>query len=92
MDAAFHTHDVFNQPPPLADYDLFATDRPLVEAVTREGAAWSVDRLRELSRTLGRAETVELGFQANRYPPVLKAFDRFGRRRDMVAQSAGLAA
>jgi len=84
MPTAFHTHDVFNQPPPLADYDLFATDRALVEAVGREGAGWAADQLGALGRTLGRAETIELGFQANRYPPVLKAFDRFGRRRDAV--------
>ena len=84
VDQAFRTHEVSNQPPPLADYDLFATDRPLVEAVAREGAVWAADRLGELGRTLGRAETIELGFQANRHPPVLKAFDRFGRRLDMV--------
>ncbi|MFI4964386.1 MAG: isovaleryl-CoA dehydrogenase, partial [Caulobacterales bacterium] len=81
---AFRTHEVFNQPPPLADYDLFATDRPLVEAVRREGAGWAVDRLGELGRTLGLAPTLELGVEANRHPPVLKAFDRFGRRRDIV--------
>ena len=84
MPTAFHTHDVVNQPPPLANYDLFATDRALVEAVGREGAGWAADQLGALGRTLGRAETIELGFQANRYPPVLKAFDRFGRRRDAV--------
>jgi putative acyl-CoA dehydrogenase len=82
--AGFRTHQVFNQPPPLADYDLFATDRPLVEALTREGAGWAAGRLGELGRTLGRAATIELGFQANRNPPILKAFDRFGHRRDAV--------
>jgi len=84
MAPAFRPHDVLNQPPALADYDLFATDRPLVEAVEREGAEWAAERLGELGRTLGRAQTIELGFQANRYPPVLRAFDRFGRRSDTV--------
>jgi putative acyl-CoA dehydrogenase len=82
--AAFRTHLVFNQPPPLTDYNLFATDRPLAEAVGREGAGWAEGELNDLGRTLGRAETIGLGVQANRCPPVLKAFDRFGRRRDMV--------
>ena len=26
----FATHEVFNQPPPLVDYDLFSCDRALV--------------------------------------------------------------
>lgn len=83
-DGVFQTHEVFNQPPPLADYDLFASDRPLAEAVTREGAGWAVGGLGELGRTLGLARTIELGFEANHYPPVLKTFDRFGHRRDTV--------
>src|ERR1700686_3193021 len=29
---AMPTHDVTNQPPPLADYDAFASDRPLLDA------------------------------------------------------------
>ena len=40
-DSRFRTHEVFNQPPPLVDYDLFATDRPRAEAVAREGAGWA---------------------------------------------------
>src|SRR5579875_117716 len=82
--ASFATHEVLNQPPPLVDYDLFASDRALAEAVEREGAAWAGDRLTQFGRTLGRAETIEWGFQANRNPPVLQSFDRFGRRRDQV--------
>ncbi len=31
------THEVFNQPPPLEDYNPFDADRPLVEALRREG-------------------------------------------------------
>jgi putative acyl-CoA dehydrogenase len=35
------THEVTNQPPPLEGYNLFETDRPLAEAVRREGTSWS---------------------------------------------------
>ena len=35
------THEVENQAPPLADYNLYETDRCLVEAVGREGAPWA---------------------------------------------------
>jgi putative acyl-CoA dehydrogenase len=82
--ASFVTHDVLNQPPPLVDYDLFSSDQALGEAVRREGAGWATVRLGAFGRGLGRAETIEWGFQANRNPPALHSFDRFGRRRDIV--------
>ena len=78
------THDVHNQPPPLTDYDLFASDRALSEAVAREGGGWANASLGDFGRRLGRAETIDWGFQANRNPPVLQSFDRYGRRRDVV--------
>jgi putative acyl-CoA dehydrogenase len=80
----FATHDVFNQPPPLVDYNLFATDRALVEGVAREGALSATDDLTRFGAALGRAETIEWGFQANRNPPALQTFDRYGNRRDAV--------
>ena len=80
----FVTHEVFNQPPPLVDYDLFKSDRALDDAVRREGGGWATDRLAAFGRVLGRAETIDRGFQANRNPPTLQNFDRFGRRRDAV--------
>ncbi|HZB90957.1 MAG TPA: isovaleryl-CoA dehydrogenase [Stellaceae bacterium] len=82
--AGFATHEVMNQPPPLVDYDLYATDRALQEAVRREGASWAEERLAGFGQALGRAETIEWGFQANRNPPVLQSFDRYGQRRDAV--------
>ena len=39
--ASRETHEVFNQPPPLEDYNAFDADRPLVEALRREGAEWA---------------------------------------------------
>ena len=78
------THEVLNQPPPLADYNLFSSDRALGEAVAREGAAWAIRELTELGATLGRPETIESGFAANTNPPQLRAFDRYGNRRDEV--------
>jgi len=80
----FQTHEVLNQAAPLAGYDLFTSDRALAEAVAREGAAWAAPGLGAFGPTLGSAEVIEAGFQANRHPPVLHRFDRFGRRRDEV--------
>lgn len=78
------THEVVNQPPPLIDYNLFTTDRALVEGVKRESAAWSVPMLDNFGRAVGTEEAVRWGFQANEYPPVLETHDRFGNRRDEV--------
>ncbi len=80
----FETHAVANQPPPLADLDLFATDRALSEAVAREGAGWAWQDLSAFGGRLGTAEVLELGRLANAHPPLLHAFDRYGRRRDEV--------
>ena len=77
-------HQVFNQPPPLAGYNLFATDRALREAVAREGAGWACAEIHEYGQQAGSAEAIEWGFQANQYPPVLHTHDRYGNRRDEV--------
>jgi putative acyl-CoA dehydrogenase len=78
------THEVLNQPPPLTDYNLFASDRALAAAIRREGAGWGAAELAALGARLGSAETIEWGFQANTSPPVLRAFDRYGHRQDRV--------
>ncbi|MCF8476757.1 MAG: isovaleryl-CoA dehydrogenase [Pseudolabrys sp.] len=76
--------EVANQPPPLEPYNLYASDTVLREAVRREGAAWAEDGLHTLGTTLGKPETVKLGFDANKNPPVLRTLDRYGHRLDEV--------
>lgn len=80
----WETHEVFNQVPDLTDYNLFATDAVLREAVVREGAARAVPALEAQGERLGRAETRRLADLANRHPPVLLTHDRLGRRIDRV--------
>ena len=75
---------VTNQPPPLEPYNLLQTDRVLGAALVREKAGWAADELNALGKTLGEPETIQLGFAANVYPPVLGAFDRYGHRVDEV--------
>jgi putative acyl-CoA dehydrogenase len=77
-------HDVTNQPPPLEPCDLLASDVTLREAVAREEADWAFAELAALGKRLGSPEVVQLGFDANRYPPLLRAFDRHGHRIDEV--------
>ena len=76
--------DVSNQPPPLEPYNLFASDTALREAVKRERAGWAEEGLTTLGATFGKPETVKAGFDANRYPPVLRTLDRYGHRIDEV--------
>jgi putative acyl-CoA dehydrogenase len=76
--------EVQNQPPPLEGYNLLHSDTVLREAVRREGAEWAEGRLGSLGDELGTAETIAFGFAANRHPPELRNFDRFGHRIDEV--------
>ena len=76
--------EVQNQPPPLEPYNPFTSDVVLREAVTREGAGWAENELAALGATLGKPETVQLGFDANKFLPQLRTLDRFGHRLDEV--------
>jgi len=78
------THEVFNQPPPLQDYDAFAADRALAEALVQEGAAWAVDELHAFGKLAGSAESIALGFAANANKPQLFTHDARGHRVDLV--------
>ncbi len=78
------THTVFNQATALEDVNLYEIDRPLREAVRREGAEWAEDRIRELGAICGSAELMQAGRDANEFTPQLKTHDRFGHRIDEV--------
>ena len=62
------THEVFNQAPPLAGYNVFERDRVLVEALRREGAEWAEDEARELGAICGRADVHRAGRAGEREP------------------------
>jgi putative acyl-CoA dehydrogenase len=89
------THEVTNQPPPLAGYDA-SDDQALLAAIeafgpggpegsagTAEGAV-SVAGLREIGRLAGGEHAQELGRLANENPPKLRTHDRYGHRIDEV--------
>ncbi|MFM9139359.1 MAG: acyl-CoA dehydrogenase family protein, partial [Solirubrobacterales bacterium] len=77
------THEVTNQPPPLAGRYLYEDNPALVEALGREGGGWAQERLVEAGAFWG-AEPMEWGVQANERPPVLHRHDRYGNRVDRV--------
>ena len=78
------THEVFNQAHPLVNYNVFASDTALSEAVTREGGAWGLEDLKAFGALVGSAETIEHGRLANENPPILTAFDNYGHRVNAV--------
>jgi len=72
-----------NQPPPLEGYDVFSENRPLVEALRREGGHADDEQCAAFGRLCG-GEPLELGRLANEHPPILRTHDRFGERIDEV--------
>ncbi|WP_280155301.1 isovaleryl-CoA dehydrogenase [Piscinibacter sp. XHJ-5] len=81
MDA---THEVFNQPAPLADIDLFATHRPLRDALRCHAPSLDTAELARLGAAAGSAEMQAHARLANVHPPQLHTHDRVGRRIDTV--------
>lgn len=80
----FATHEVFNQSPPFEGVDLFAADRPLVEAVKVNGGGAADKELSEFGKAWGSAAMAERGRVANESTPKLRTFDSRGNRRDQV--------
>ncbi|HYE41510.1 MAG TPA: isovaleryl-CoA dehydrogenase, partial [Ramlibacter sp.] len=78
------THEVFNQPEPLVDCNLFETNRALQDALRI--AAPEVDRaaLSRLGALAGSAEMQSHARLANTHGPQLRSHDRYGRRIDEV--------
>lgn len=81
---SFATHEVFNQSPPFEDVDLFAVDRPLVDAVKANGGAAAERELSEFGEHWGSAAMADRGRVANENTPKLRTFDAKGNRRDQV--------
>ncbi len=77
------THDVLNQVPLLAGYDV-ADDPALLSAAGREGAGWAEAELHQLGELAGGRETQEHARLANEHPPVLRTHDARGHRIDEV--------
>lgn len=78
------THEVFNQPTPLVDYNLFDTNRPLRDALKFNAPTLQTMQLHELGATLGSAGMQAHARLANIHTAELHTHDRFGRRIDEV--------
>ena len=82
--AMAETHEVFNLPQPLENYNLFRSDVALQQAVKREGAAPFTNIIDNFGALTGSAEVTQWGFQANKVKPEFRTHDRYGRRVDEV--------
>lgn len=78
------THEVFNQVPPLLNYNAFSTDAVLREGVTRAGAGWAQAELEAFGAVTGREDVVQLGFLANKFTPEFRSHDNYGHRIDVA--------
>src|ERR1700723_2504641 len=84
MEHGSGTHAVFNQTPPLTDYNLFDSDAALQEAVQHEGAGWAAAELSQAGGELGTCTLYEHARLANRFTPVLHNFNAQGARIDAI--------
>ena len=77
------THQVFNQPLPLENYNAFQGDRMLQYWLRVFDAKWAEPRLTDFGQQVGH-ELLQAGFLANKYLPEFQSHDRFGYRIDQI--------
>ncbi|WP_088330022.1 acyl-CoA dehydrogenase family protein [Lacimicrobium sp. SS2-24] len=77
------THEVFNQPLALENYNAYLHDPALQYWVNRFGGSWGGSRLTEFGRRTGH-DLLAAGFAANKSLPEFQSHDRFGHRIEQV--------
>lgn len=78
------THEVFNQPEPLVDVDLFEANRPLQDALRVLAPELDWTDLRAAGARWGTREMQQHARLANVHGPQLRTHDRRGHRIDEV--------
>ncbi|OSZ75335.1 isovaleryl-CoA dehydrogenase [Hydrogenophaga sp. IBVHS1] len=78
------THEVFNQPAPLVDVNLFAVNRPMQAALKFNAPALDTEPLQALGQVVGSGDMQTHARLANVHTPQLKTHSRFGHRIDSV--------
>ncbi len=78
------THEVFNQPEPLVNYNLFTGNLGLRDALKFNAPALDTRSLAALGERLGTAEMQTHARLANVHTPALRSHDRLGHRIDAV--------
>ncbi|MBL0418803.1 isovaleryl-CoA dehydrogenase [Ramlibacter sp. AW1] len=78
------THDVFNQPEPLLDVNLFEAHAAMRDALSLHAPDLDTSALRALGQRLGTADMQTQARLANVHGPQLRTHDRCGHRIDEV--------
>ena len=78
------THEVFNQPQPLVDYNVFERNAALQAALKLNAPQLPPDGLFALGALLGTREMQVHARLANVHTPQLRSHDRYGHRIDEV--------
>ncbi|MCW5648164.1 MAG: isovaleryl-CoA dehydrogenase [Ramlibacter sp.] len=78
------THEVFNQPHPLVDYNLFDGNQPLKAALRFNAPQLDTSALHTLGASLGSEAMQTHARLANTHTPELRTHDRVGHRVDRV--------
>ena len=84
LPASDATHEVFNQPTPLANYNLFLGNHAMRDALAFNHAGAHAAFLQTVGAQLGGAAMFKAGALANQFPPRLQTHDSQGRRIDQV--------
>ena len=79
----YSTHKVLNQAQPAIGFNAYTGDVVIRAAIERD-APWAASRCEALGAVVGDEVVQEFARLANRYPPELKTYDRFGNRIDWI--------
>ena len=77
------THQVFNQPKPLENYNAYEADSVLQYWQNRFAGQWGTAHLTAFGEQVG-GTLLRAGFLANKHLPELNTHSRFGERIDQV--------
>ena len=78
------THEVFNQPEPLTNINLFESNQAMHDGLKLNAPRLDTASLHALGALAGSADMQNHARLANVYAPQLHSHDRFGRRIDSV--------
>ncbi|MBC7379266.1 MAG: isovaleryl-CoA dehydrogenase [Burkholderiaceae bacterium] len=81
---AQQTHEVFNQPEPLVNYNLFTSNRAMRDAMQFNAPGLDLAELADFGALLGTADMQAHARLANVHTPQLRSHDRVGHRMDQV--------
>jgi putative acyl-CoA dehydrogenase len=86
LGVATDTHRVFNQSQPFKNVDLFASDKPLQSVLEGVNQKYKIDvaHVANHGKKSGSEQMMEYSELAEKNRPVLRQFDLYGRRIDVV--------